>query len=351
MKSRPTIKDVAMEVGVSPTTVSYVMNQNKDHKISEATRKAILEAAERLQYVPNGAARSLRYNSSHCISVALEKSVTLTRFGSFLQGIRDGLQEEGYWLMLFDQNSSGASFYPDYLDSVLQRRADGIIYISSDGGWPDDQWRKMILANNLPFVACDCCPPESALASVSFDYERGAFELGCYLLGEGANRLLYWRPSVPTAQELYREAGLRRAIERFPHAEFTVVQLPYEEAENSVHETRYATFSRICKQHMMEDVVPIIAGFAPHDAVICSWAIMVKHLSSLLNGSNRHIKIASLSDAEMPVLPEPRILVSRPGFREGGKACAKLILRQVRGEKIEQNRILIEPATPQYVEF
>lgn len=350
MKSRPTIKDLATAVGVSPSTVSYVLNQNTDHKISESTRKAILEAAERLQYVPNGAARSLRYNSSHCISVAMEKSVTLTRHGAFLQGIREGLQAEGYWLMLFDQNSSGA-MYPDYLDSVLQRRADGIIYISSDGGWPDEKWRKMILANNLPFVACDCCLPEPELASVSFDYERAAFELGCFLLGEGAERIVYWRPSIDTDQESYREAGLRRALQRYPYAELLVVQLPYEEAENSAQEERYAAFSRICKQHMMQDIVPHLATCRPNDAVICSWAIMVKHLCSLLNGSHRGIKVASFSDAELPVLPEPRVLASRPNFRAGGKACAKLILEQVRGEHSETNRVLIAPDVPKYVDF
>lgn len=339
-----------MEVGVSPTTVSYVMNQNTSHKISEATRKAILDAAARLQYVPNGAARSLRYNSSHCISVAMEKSVTLTRFGALLQGIRDGLREEGYWLMLFDLDSSGP-LYPDYLDSVLQRRADGIIYISSDGGWPEEEWRKIIDANNLPFVACDCCPPEKTLASVSFDYERGAYELGCRLLGEGARRILYWRPSVATDQEMYRESGLRQAIARYPEAEMKIVQMPYEAAEHVGYQERYAAFSDICKQNLMQDIVPEISTYEPNDAVICGWAIMVKHLSSLLSGDTRRIKVASLTDAELPVLPEPRILTSRPGFRHGGEACAQLILQQIRGEEIENNRVLIAPETPRYIEI
>ena len=71
MKNRPTIKDIAAEVGVSHTTVSYILSGNTTQKISEATRKAVLDAARRLQYVPNGAARSLRNNSSCCIGVVL----------------------------------------------------------------------------------------------------------------------------------------------------------------------------------------------------------------------------------------------------------------------------------------
>lgn len=350
MKSRPTIKDIAREVGVSATTVSYVMNRNKIHKVSPATRDAILDAAKRLQYVPNGAARSLRYNSSRCISVALEKSVTLTRFSALLQGIRNGLQKEGYWLMLFDFGGKN-TLYPDYLDSVLQRRADGIIYISSDGSDPDPQWRHVIQSNGLPFVACDCCPPEESLASVSFDYERGAFELACRLFGEGAKRLLYWRPSAATPQEEYRERGLQRAVELYPDAELSISMLPYDAVGPVLYQERYAAFSHICRQHLSEAILPHISAFGPNDAIICSWGIMVQHLASMLNRSSKMIKLASLSEAEMPVMSGARVLASRPGFLHGGETCAHLLLQQIRGEQLETNRVLIAPETPQYIEL
>ena len=68
MRARPTIKDIAAEVGVSHTTVSYILSGNTTQKISPATRKAVLDAAKRLQYVPNSAARSLRNNSTHCVA-------------------------------------------------------------------------------------------------------------------------------------------------------------------------------------------------------------------------------------------------------------------------------------------
>ena len=88
MRARPTIKDIAAEVGVSHTTVSYILSGNTTQKISPATRKAVLDAAKRLQYVPNSAARSLRNNSTHCVSVAMEKALTNTRFSGLIQGIR-----------------------------------------------------------------------------------------------------------------------------------------------------------------------------------------------------------------------------------------------------------------------
>ncbi|MEG0962047.1 MAG: LacI family DNA-binding transcriptional regulator [Lachnospiraceae bacterium] len=349
MRTRPTIKDIAAQVGVSHTTVSYVMSGNTTQKISEETRQAVLEAARKLHYVPNGAARSLRKNSINCISVAMEKAVTHNRFGGLLQGIRDELSAEGYWLMLFDFSSSD-NLYPDYLDSVLQRRTDGIIYVSSDGTPPELEWRKIIESNDLPFVACDCCPEEKSLASISFDYERGAFEVACRLFGEGAHRILYWRPNHQTSQESYREEGLRRACALYPGAELSISMLPNEIVENTPFQDRYSAFSRICKQYLAQDVIPRIASFESGDAIVCSWGVMVRHLCATLGDNPRQLKIAILSDAEVPVATEARVLTSRPNFQKGGKECAKLLLQQIR-EKQQENRIVIAPDVPTYIEL
>ncbi len=348
MKTRPTIKDIAALVGVSPSTVSYVLNDSANHKISDETRNAILDAARTLQYIPNGAARALRNNSSHCVSVALEKTLTQTRFGTILQGIRNVLRTEGYWLMLFDFEGRG-HLYPEFIESVLQSRSEGIIYVSSDGTDPRKEWRDTIIEKNLPFVACDCCPPEESLASVSFDYERGAFEVGCRLLGEGARRILYWRPSIDTDQEQYRETGLRRAAARYPGTEVIISRLPYEASEEITETDRQACFDRICKQQLVQDIIPAIADFAPEDAVVCSWGIMVRHITSVLNVNRRTIKIAGLSASDIPLLPDSRILVSRPRFLRGGEEAARLIIKQIRGETIPDNRITLAPDPPQYI--
>ncbi len=346
MRARPTIKDIAAEVGVSHTTVSYILSGNTTQKISPATRKAVLDAAKRLQYVPNSAARSLRNNSTHCVSVAMEKALTNTRFSGLLQGIRESLQAEGYWIMLFDFSTSSPP-YPDFLESVLQRRTDGIIYISSDGYPPEEHCRQMIIDNTLPFVACDCCPEEPELVSVSFDYERGAFEVACRLFGEGARRILYWRPDVQSLQEGYREQGLRRAAELYPGVEFSVSLLPSNTCVCT--SDRHSDLNRICSQHLAQEILPRIADFQPGDAVVCCWSVMVNHLNAALSGKGRGLKIATLSDAEPPVVTDTQILTSRSNFVRGGKECTALLLRQLRGESCSS--VVLPPDIPSYINF
>ena len=53
------LKDVAKKVGVSPTTVSLVLNQGSNSRISEATRQKVLEAVKELGYQPTKAIPSI----------------------------------------------------------------------------------------------------------------------------------------------------------------------------------------------------------------------------------------------------------------------------------------------------
>lgn len=344
--TRTTIKDIAAAVGVSHTTVSYVLNGNPNQKISDKTRAAVLEAARRLKYVPNETARNLRKDSTECIAVALEKSITHSRFNGILQGIREELSAAGYGLLLMDFRTLANKKNPEYLESVLQRRTDGIIYIASDGLSPICSQR--IETYNLPFVGVDCCPDEEELASVSFDFERGAFEVACRLFGEGAKRILYWQPDVPTLQEQYRIEGLERASKLYSGKKIEICKMPYmPESETG----SYHLNEDLCRQSLVQDVLPRLSAFEEGDAIICSWGIMVKNLCAALYHTDlKKFKYAILSDSEVPMIPGTKILTSRPGFIRGGRESAKLLLAQIRGENIEK-RIVLAPEPPIYIEL
>ena len=57
--SKVTIKDIAREAGVSVATVSYVINNRTDLRISEETRRKVLQVINLLNYSPNQAAQAL----------------------------------------------------------------------------------------------------------------------------------------------------------------------------------------------------------------------------------------------------------------------------------------------------
>ena len=67
-----TIKDVARLAGVSPSTVSRVLNQKG--VISDETKQKIASAMEQLKYVPNYIARSFANGAAHAISLGIDIS-------------------------------------------------------------------------------------------------------------------------------------------------------------------------------------------------------------------------------------------------------------------------------------
>ena len=66
-----TIRDVAQEAGVSVATVSYIINDRKDVKISEATRKKVLQVINLLNYSPNQTAKALASNKRGQIAFSI----------------------------------------------------------------------------------------------------------------------------------------------------------------------------------------------------------------------------------------------------------------------------------------
>ena len=74
-KSQVTIKDIAKELGISASTVSRALKNHPD--ISQKTRDAVHELAEKLNYQPNAVALSLKNSRTHTIGVII--AVTSTR--------------------------------------------------------------------------------------------------------------------------------------------------------------------------------------------------------------------------------------------------------------------------------
>src|SRR5689334_12160022 len=96
------IKDVAREAGVSVATVSRVFNDSG--LVSEDTRRNVRAVAERLNYWPNGVARSLIMNRTHAIGVLLP-DLHGEFFSEVLRGIDLAARREGLHLLISSSHS------------------------------------------------------------------------------------------------------------------------------------------------------------------------------------------------------------------------------------------------------
>lgn len=97
--ARVTSADVAREVGVSRATVSYLLNNTPGQKISDETRRRVLEAAERLGYTPNQNARALRLGRSDIVLFPLGDATLSHIFGSVINACSTALNHQGFTLV------------------------------------------------------------------------------------------------------------------------------------------------------------------------------------------------------------------------------------------------------------
>ena len=123
---RPTQEDVAREAGVSRAVVSYVINNRSGGKvrISEPTRRRVLEVVQRLGYQPNVNARSLRTRRSQLIAVMVP-DLTNPFYPLMIRGAQAVAQRAAYDILVYDCDDQPARerpFTTAFVDSTLTVR-------------------------------------------------------------------------------------------------------------------------------------------------------------------------------------------------------------------------------------
>ncbi len=120
----PTIVDVAREAGVSPKTVSRVVNGN-DY-VSVETRERVQAAIDRLHFRMNRAASSLASNRSAILGLVIP-DVSNPYYAEVVSGVQQVAQEQNYSVLLFN-TSNDRERELSALQILEEHRADGIIY-------------------------------------------------------------------------------------------------------------------------------------------------------------------------------------------------------------------------------
>ena len=118
-----TIKDIARQLDISPSTVSRALKDHPD--ISRKTKDAVVELAARLDYHPNAIALSLRKNQTNTIGVIIPEIVHFF-FSTIISGIEDIAYKAGYNIILCQSNESYEKEVTD-TRALLNSRVDGLL--------------------------------------------------------------------------------------------------------------------------------------------------------------------------------------------------------------------------------
>lgn len=189
-----TIREIAREAGVSPMTVSNVINQVKG-KVSPETDRRIREIMEKHQYVPSMAARSLISKSSHIIGILLPQwagnpnSMLLTPYAAFVVAyFEELLREKGYYVML-------CSFARAEDALRIQRtwHTDGMIEM-----FPHDDHinHELVQRSECPLVVMDRHFDDLPMLSVCVEDRKGGYLAAKYVLERGHRKVGFAASSI-----------------------------------------------------------------------------------------------------------------------------------------------------------
>jgi DNA-binding LacI/PurR family transcriptional regulator len=200
-----TIKDVAKYAGVSPATVSYVINNNSS-EVGYLTQQKVLEAIKTLNYHPNVNARILKSKITRNIGVILLhteiKQLLLDPWTmQLLAGILDVSRELGYSILIdfiVEWNEE------NYARIFWQKKTDGTIIL---GAAIADKIFEKVTVDGVPHLFIDRYTDDTKSNCVCVDNEGGARKAVQYLASLGHRKIAYIGGTEEFSSGLYRKKG------------------------------------------------------------------------------------------------------------------------------------------------
>lgn len=236
-----TIVDVANVAGVSPSTVSHVVNGTRF--VSEETKERVLKAIEATSYMPDALARSIRRDRSESVGLIVSDAAQ-SIFAEMILGVEEEARARGLVLLLANSGADPAR----ELESVRtfrERRVEGLLV--AEVAHRPNEIAQYLKSKGIPLVLLDRVS-EPAYDQVGVETREPMRELIGHVLELGHSRiaLIAGDKSIPTLRDrahhfevAMREAGFG------PEAIQVVNSAPTEaDAAKAVHRLMSASDSK-----------------------------------------------------------------------------------------------------------
>lgn len=314
-KDNITIKDIARELGISPSTVSRALKDHPD--ISKATRDAVNELAERWNYRPNPIALSLKSGSSKTIGVIIPEVIHYF-FSTVISGIEDVVYQRDYNMILCQSNEMWEHEVKN-IKTLLASRVDGILASVAKTTISFEHYRN-ILEKDIPLVFFDRAIDELDTDRVVIDDEEGAYKAVHHLLRTGKKRIVHLAGPPQLAIARNRMNGYLRAMKeyRLTPSESDIVRCDdIASAEKIVPE--------LLKRKPRPD-----AFLAVNDLTAAQTLMIVKKYGLRLP---EDIAVVGFTNSQIATLTDPGLTsVDQKGY-EMGQIAARLLLDRIENLK------------------
>lgn len=324
------IKDIAQEVGVSTTTVSFVLNgKAKEKRISDELKDKILETAARLNYRPNQVARGLRTGQTHTIGLILE-DISNPFFAHLARVVESEADKEGYTVM-FSSTENNDAKAASLIYMLQHRQMDGFIIIPTPGLKKEIQ---ALVTDKKPMVLVDRYFPDLDSSYVTVDNFKGACGGVELLVKKGYRKIALVTLDSMQVQMMERERG------------YTVTM------EKNERKAGPEMILRISYELSYQETVNAIMAFLKKDRSIDGLFFTTNYLGVAGLEAIRNLKkkipdetgIVCFDDSDLFRLGSPSISVVAQPIRAIGEKAVSVLLQMIRLETHKPQHIVIEPA-------
>lgn len=326
------LKDVAAYLGLSPTTVSLVMNRSPAAKgIPPETQDRVRAAAAELGYRPNFIARSLRRQRSFAVGVLLPE-ISEGYAAGVLGGIDDQLLKEGYFYLVAGHRSEPRLF-DTYLEFLTERSVEGLILVNTPIERP----------LGLPTVAVAGHLEMEGVTNVAIDHPVAARRALGHLAELGHRRIAFFKGHAHSADTESRWQGIVAAaadlgLEIDPRL---VVQLSGDPAGQEFSPEEGYREGQAFGDRLLAAGVPFTALFAFNDvsAIGAMRAFAESGLS--IPGD---VSVVGFDDIVSAAFQNPRLTTVRQPLHEMGQTAAAALLKKLNAADEESPAtVTIEP--------
>lgn len=324
-----TIREVAKECGLSPTTVSMVLNKAPLAQfIPEVTKQRIVEVAQEMGYWPNPFAQALRSRHSHTIGVMVP-DIADPYCAQILSGIQNSLSQSNYLPFLVDiQNDS--SRFSNYLNVLIARRVEGLIILANSLSF-ETELLSALENQKIPSVILGRELGTEALNWVATDNEVGAHLALEHLYRTGHRKIAFVRGPEMIVDSHHQWTGVRcfatsSGLELDPRLVVTLSD-PF-----SSYEAGFA-----CTQQLLSLGIPFTALLAFDDMTAFGC------IRALINAGLRvpqDCSVIGFDDIPAAAFYNPSLTSVREHLEELASMGAEILMEAVRAQRKN------EPASP-----
>lgn len=198
-----TIRDVAAAAGVSPATVSRVLNGKRD--VGADLRRRVLGVVAELGYRRNGPARSLRTRAAMVLGLIIS-DITNPFFTAVVRGAEDQAQLAGYSVVLANADEDVVK-EARYLEVAAAEQMAGVLLSPASSRQTSAE---VLLERGIPVVTIDRRLAAGSVDSVTVNNHQAAREAAQHLIAQGCRRVGFVAGPVQTTTGASRRATGRR---------------------------------------------------------------------------------------------------------------------------------------------